>query len=138
MLFSLPPNLVGVISRGSFLYQVVEPISPRRSRIVAAGAFETPDPESSKGISALLSKAAARVSESLIPDFLPEDRWICERGQRAASGDFEPGVIVPMEHVITDFHHYLNRQLHGVTPPPVATSATVGIAKQSLPSTKDS
>lgn len=133
ILLSLPPNFVGVISGKSFLYQYVEPIAVGRSRTIAGGAFEYSDPEQSSTISGLLKKATQRATESLIPDFLPEDKWICERGQLAASGDFEPGTIVPMEQVIMDFHYYLNRQLHGVTPPPVETSATVGIARPATP-----
>lgn len=129
VLLSLPPNFVGVISGKSLLYQYVEPISAGRTRTISGGAFEYTDPEQSSKIGALLKKATQRVSESLIPDFLPEDKWICERGQLAASGDFDPGTIVPMERVITDFHHYLKRQLHNVEPPPVATSESVGIAR---------
>ncbi|MGI9622039.1 MAG: aromatic ring-hydroxylating oxygenase subunit alpha [Acidimicrobiales bacterium] len=129
VLFSLPPNFVGVISGKTLLYQYVEPLAVDRTRTIAAGAFEQEDPERSSKISGLLKKATQRVSESLIPDFLPEDKWICERGQIAASGDFEPGSIVAMEHVITDFHHYLNRQMHGAVTPPVATSETVGVPR---------
>ena len=135
VLISLPPNFVGVISGRSFVYQVVEPVTASRSRIVAGGAFESKDPAKVGTLAGFLSMATSRLSESMLPDFLPEDKWICERGQRAATGDFDPGTIVPMEQVIVDFHHYLNRQLHDVTPPPVTTSATVGIAKG--PTTKE-
>lgn len=128
ILLSLPPNLVGVVSRNSFLYQFVEPISVGRTRTIAGGAFAEDDPERSSKISGLLKKATQRVSDSLVPDFLPEDKWICERGQRAATGDFEPGPIIAMEHVIVDFHHYLNRQLHNAPTPATKTSQTVGIA----------
>ena len=131
ILLSLPPNFVGVISRRSLLYQYVEPIAVDQTRNVAGGAFEYEDPDRSSKISGLLKKATQRVSESLVPDFLPEDKWICERGQHAASGDFEPGTLVPMEQVIVDFHHYLNRQLHGASTPEVETSETVGIARSS-------
>ncbi|MGI9610073.1 MAG: hypothetical protein ACR2NL_07240, partial [Acidimicrobiia bacterium] len=65
-----------------------------------------------------------------LPDFLPEDKAICERGQKAATGEFTPGQLVPMEQVVIDFHHFLNRQLHGGEVPPVQTSHSVGIAKQ--------
>lgn len=129
ILLSLPPNFVGVITRNSFLYQYVEPLAPDRTRNIAGGAFEHEDPERSSKIGGFLTKATQRLSESLGPDFLPEDKWICERGQLAASGDFEPGQLVPMEQVIVDFHHFLNRQLHGAPAPPPATSATVGIPR---------
>ena len=73
--------------------------------------------------------AIARAAEWGVPDFLPEDKAICERGQRAATGDYKPGVIVAMEQVIVDFHHYLNRQLHGATTPAARTSHEAGIAQ---------
>ncbi|MEM9563300.1 MAG: aromatic ring-hydroxylating dioxygenase subunit alpha [Actinomycetota bacterium] len=132
ILLSLPPNFVGVISSGSLLYQYVEPIAVDRTRTIAGGAFRTQDPERSSQLKGLLTKATGRLSESLVPDFLPEDRWICERGQLAASGDFEPGQLIAMEQVIIDFHHYLNRQLHDVDAPPVATADTVGIARSQV------
>jgi len=129
VLLSLPPNFVGVATQDMFLYQYVEPVTVDSTRIIAGGAFRQADPEDSTKLGGLLKKATQRVADSLIPDFLPEDKWICERGQQAASGDFKPGALVPMEQVVVDFHHYLNRQLHGVVGPPVATSESVGIAK---------
>ncbi|MEM9653851.1 MAG: aromatic ring-hydroxylating dioxygenase subunit alpha [Actinomycetota bacterium] len=129
ILLSLPPNFVGLISAGSLLYQYVEPTAIDRTRVIAGGAYTYNDPERSSGLTGLVTKAVSRAAGSLVPDFLPEDRWICERGQQAASGDFEPGRILAMEQVIVDFHHYLNRQLHGVAAPPVATAETVGIAR---------
>ncbi|MEM8706233.1 MAG: hypothetical protein AAGE98_07240, partial [Actinomycetota bacterium] len=62
-------------------------------------------------------RAVAAASDAIVPDFLPEDKAICERGQRAASGTFKPGPLVAMEQVVIDFHHFLARQLHGETPP---------------------
>ena len=44
-------------------------------------------------------------------DFLPEDKAICERGQRAASGDFHPGRLTQLERVVDDFHRFLARRL---------------------------
>ena len=74
---------------------------------------------------------AAAGAEAFVPDFLPEDKAICERGQRASSGDFSPGTIVPMEHIITDFHHFLAHKLHGAAVPPVRHAGEVGVAKSS-------
>ena len=59
-----------------------------------------------------------------LPDFLPEDKAICERGQRGASGDFSPGRLVPAERVVADFGHYLNWRLNNIEPPPVHTEAS--------------
>ncbi|MEM8747184.1 MAG: aromatic ring-hydroxylating dioxygenase subunit alpha [Actinomycetota bacterium] len=134
VLLSLPPNFVGVISGDSFLYQFVEPLAVDRTRTTSGGAFRQRDPEKASRLAGLLTKASSRLSESLVPDFLPEDKWICERGQLAASGEYEPGPLVPMEQVVVDFHHYLDRQLNGAAAPPVTTSADVGIARREVAS----
>ncbi|MEM9463845.1 MAG: aromatic ring-hydroxylating dioxygenase subunit alpha [Actinomycetota bacterium] len=128
-LLSLPPNLVAVVSDGNLLWQAVQPIEWNRTRIITGGAYPHPSPEHSTGIGRLLG-LAADAATSLVPDFLPEDKAICERGQAAATGDFEPGPLVPMEQVVGDFHHFLNRHLHGAPVPPVRTSAEVGIARR--------
>lgn len=111
------------------LWQAVEPLAPDRTRVLSGGAFAHKAPGDTSGLERVLTKAAAKLSESVVPDFLPEDKAICERGQRGAAGDFEPGRLVPMEQVLVDFHHFLGRQLHGVTPPPARPSETVGIAR---------
>ncbi len=128
-LLSLPPNFVGVLTNDSLLWQAVFPVAADRSRIVAGGAYSSPSPGELSGLSRWTSKATSKAIQMTIPDFLPEDKDICERGQRAADGDYTPGVLVPMEQVISDFHHYLNRQLHGAEVPAVRTSAEVGITK---------
>lgn len=119
ILCSIPPNLVGVFTGDAFLYQVVEPVTASRSRVIAGGAFTSADPDESGTVAGLIKKATSRLTESLVPDFLPEDKAICERGQQASSGDFDPGTLVPLEQVVIDFHHYLNRQINGVPAPPV-------------------
>ena len=129
VLFCVPPSFVGVLTGDSLLWQVVRPLASNRTEIVAGGAYEHPDPERSRGLSKWLGQAAAAGAEAFVPDFLPEDRAICERGQRAATGDFDPGVIVPMEHIITDFHHFLAHKLHGDPLPPVRSAPDVGVAK---------
>ena len=128
-LLSLPPNLVGVLSDGSFLWQAVQPLAHDRSRIITGGAYQYESPSKQSGLAKWMTKSAARSEERKTPDFLPEDKFICERGQRAATGDYKPGVLVPMEQVVADFHHYLNRQLHGAPTPPVRTSAEVGLTR---------
>ena len=110
-LLSLPPNLVAVITDGNLLWQAVVPLAHDRSRIVAGGAYPHPSPSTLSGVSKWVGSTAARVAESVVPDFLPEDKAICERGQRAASGDFDPGALVPMERVVVDFHEYLADRL---------------------------
>ncbi|MEM7140426.1 MAG: aromatic ring-hydroxylating dioxygenase subunit alpha [Actinomycetota bacterium] len=129
VLLSLPPNFVGVITAGMFLWQAVMPIAPDRSRVITGGAFTSPSPGDQSGMKKWATKAMSAAANAVVPDFLPEDKWICERGQTAASGDFTPGVLVPMEQVVVDFHHFLDRALHASAVPPVRTSAEVGIAK---------
>lgn len=118
VLLSLPPNFVGVATEGTLLWQAVVPLAHDRCRIIAGGAYPTADPEQSGTVGRLIKKAYGAAAEAMIPDFLPEDKAICERGQNAASGTFEPGPLVAMEQVVHDFHHHLNQRLHGVTPPP--------------------
>ncbi|MEM1335808.1 MAG: SRPBCC family protein [Actinomycetota bacterium] len=118
VLLSLPPNLVGVATGGTLLWQAVFPLAHDRCRVVAGGAYPSADPDHSGAVGRLVKRAYGAAMETMIPDFLPEDKAICERGQKAASGTFEPGPLVAMEQVVIDFHDFLARQLHGVTPPP--------------------
>ena len=128
-LLSLPPNFVGVLTEDSLLWQAVQPLAVDRTRIVTGAAYHHPPAEASRGLSRWVTKASTAVGTGL-PDFLPEDRAICERGQRGATGGFTPGPLLPVEQVIVDFHHFLNRQLHGVPGPPVRTSTEVGLSKK--------
>lgn len=130
LLLSLPPNLVAVVTDGALLWQAVEPVSHDRVRIITGGAFRGPSPATESGLKKWAGVAAAKAVEWAVPDFLPEDKAICERGQRAASGVYTPGVLVPMEQVVVDFHHYLNRQVHHADVPSVRRSPEVGIAKE--------
>ncbi|MGI9623451.1 MAG: aromatic ring-hydroxylating oxygenase subunit alpha [Acidimicrobiales bacterium] len=131
-LLSLPPNFVGVLTNDSLLWQAVFPVFADRARIVTGAAFRHPSPGASSGLAKWTGRAAAKAADYALPDFLPEDRDICERGQRAATGHYTPGVIIPMEQVIVDFHHYLNRQLHGAEVPPARTSEEVGIPRHKV------
>ncbi|NQY56624.1 MAG: hypothetical protein HRT86_09100 [Ilumatobacteraceae bacterium] len=47
-------------------------------------------------------------SSSAMGNFPAEDRAICERIQRGVSGEYTPGPLVPMEHIVVDFHHALD------------------------------
>ena len=93
-LFSLPPNFVGTVREvrccGRRFAAGLEPHAGDHG-----GAYPSPSPEKSSGLSKLMGSAAAATAMRLIPDFLPEDKAICERGQRAATGDFELGTLVP-------------------------------------------
>ena len=129
VLFCVPPSFVGVLTSDSLLWQAVRPLASDRTEITVGGAYSHPDPDRSRGLTKWLGQAAAAGAEAFVPDFLPEDKAICERGQRAAGGDYTPGVIVPMEHIISDFHHFLAHKLHGAPLPPVQSAGEVGVAK---------
>ena len=122
LLISLPPNFVGVLSADSLVWQTMHPRGVAQCSVRTGGAYTTPPQGSSTG---RLSKWFARTmyDSYSLPDFLPEDKAICERGQRGASGDFTPGRLVPMERVVADFGHYLNWRLNGIDPPAVHTEA---------------
>ena len=83
---------------------------------VLGGSFTGPPPSS--GFSAWLTDLGARLTGHALPDFLPEDRAICERGQRGARGTFRPGKLVALERVLVDFHRYLAWRLLGTEPRP--------------------
>ena len=125
VLVSLPPGFVGTISTGSFIWQAVHPTSPTTCVVRTGGAFAAPPPSRAKGgrLGAWATKAASTAAAAAFPDFLPEDKAICERGQLGATGDFTPGQLVPMERVVEDFHRYLDWRLNGTEPAPVHTEA---------------
>jgi len=119
VLISLPPGFVGVLTPGSFIWQAAQPIAADRCVVRTGGAFSTKPPERQSGTMARWITAATNaVAVAAVPDFLPEDKAICERGQRGAAGDFEPGRLLEVERVVADFGHYLNWKLNGVEPPP--------------------
>ena len=69
------------------------------------------DPAASSGLTGVLKRGAVAAAEALVPDFLPEDKAICERGQRATTGEFRPGPILEVERVVRDFHAFLQQRL---------------------------
>ena len=116
LLISLPPGFVGVFNSGAFYWQAVHPAGVDRCTVRTGGAFASAPQRRPRGrLARWLSRTAGQGYS--LPDFLPEDKAICERGQRGASGDFEPGRLVPAERVVADFGHYLNWRLNGVEPP---------------------
>ena len=123
LLISLPPGFVGVLTPGSFVWQSVHPIGPDRCAVRTGGAFASAPPARPRGRLAKRIMRSVNNATYLLPDFLPEDKAICERGQRGAAGDFIPGRLVPMERVVADFAHYLNWRLNDIEPPAVHTEA---------------
>lgn len=116
LLLSLPPGFVGVITRDSFVWQVVAPVDTESCVVRTGGAFASQRRASQLGqIGNWLAQTAAAVYPQ--SDFLREDKAICERVQRGFTGDFKPGSLLPIERVVSDFSHYLNWRLNDVEPP---------------------
>ena len=126
LLISLPPNFVGVFSYGSFYWQAVHPEGIGRCVVRTGGAFASRRGTGSRSrVSQWITRSLDSAASYSLPDFLPEDKAICERGQRGATGDFSPGRLVPAERVVADFGHYLNWRLNGIEPPGVHVEASV-------------
>ena len=129
LLISLPPSFVGVFNSGAFYWQAVHPLGAHRCTVRTGGASVASKGTRSSGsrsggwFAQWMTRAADRAAAYSLPDFLPEDKAICERGQRGAAGDFSPGRLVPAERVVADFGHYLNWRLNGVEPPVVHKEA---------------
>ena len=118
LLVSLPPGFVGVLTRDSFVWLAVHPLGTQRCTVRTGGAFGLPRRAGALGgLGEWFSRTLG--SGYAPPDFLSEDRAICERVQRGYSGDFAPGRLVPLERVVADFGRYLDWRLNGVEPPPV-------------------
>ena len=116
LLVSLPPSFVGVLTRNSFVWQAVRPVNAGRCTIRTGGAFASYRRAGPFGrIADWLTRATAATYPQ--PDFLREDKAICERVQRGVTGDFLPGSLVPIERVVRDFGDYLNWRLNDVEPP---------------------
>ena len=128
LLISLPPGFVGAFNSGVFFWQAVHPIDAERCAVRTGAAWGTTSgarPPSRSRIANWFNRQVDGAGYGL-PDFLPEDKAICERGQRGAIGDFAPGPLVPIERVVADFGHYLNWRLNGVEPPAVHTAPDTG------------
>ena len=125
LLISLPPNFVGAFNSGGFFWQAVHPMGTHRCAVRTGGGYESPGGSRTGGrLSRWIRRTASSAAGYSLPDFLPEDKAICERGQRGATGDFSPGRLVPAERVVADFGHYLNWRLNGVEPPTVHREAS--------------
>ena len=117
LLISLPPGFVGVLTRGSFIWQAVHPVDTDRCAVRTGGAFVSDRRARRFGrLGKWLNWAAAVTYPQ--SDFLREDKAICERIQRGVTGEFVPGSLLPIERVVGDFGDYLNWRLNDVEPPP--------------------
>ncbi len=122
-LVSIPPGFVGVLSEGSLLWLATYPTGPLSCQIRTGGAFATSENRNTlRDIGEWLTNT---IEATAIPDFLPEDKEICERVQRGMTGDFVPGQLLSVERVVSDFNHYYNWRLNGVEPPPAHCERSV-------------
>ena len=120
LLVSLPPGFVGIFTRGSLVWQAVHPIGPPRCAVRTGGAFASRRRAGRLGrLGEWFARTVGVAAAYALPDFLQEDKAICERVQRGVTGDFVPGRLVPMERVVVDFGHYLNWRLNNIEPPAV-------------------
>lgn len=120
LLVSLPPGFVGVLTGESFIWQASTPIDAHTCLVRTGGAFSSPPPErAGNRISKWMIQATSAAAARALPDFLPEDKAICERGQLGASGDFAPGQLLEVERVVADFGHYMNWRINSIEPPKV-------------------
>ena len=117
LLISLPPNFVGIFTQDSLLWIAVHPNGTHRCDIHLGAAFM--ESEDAGAFQRLSEWTSLMVDAAVTQDFLPEDKAICERIQRGMTGDFEPGQLLPIERVVSDFGHYLNWRMNGVEPPAV-------------------
>ena len=125
LLVSLPPGFVGLLDSGSLAWQSVYPIDVGRCTVRTGIAYEPgPNELSLSGVTKWLAGFASAAAYPFV-DFLPEDKAICERVQRGATGDFKPGRLVPIERVVADFGRYLDWRLNGVKPPGVHVERTI-------------
>ncbi|MCY3819433.1 MAG: aromatic ring-hydroxylating dioxygenase subunit alpha [Gammaproteobacteria bacterium] len=116
LLISLPPGFVGVFTKDSLVWQAVHPVGVDRCA-VRTGVASPSDGGVLGGLGNWFNWAIG--AGATRPDFLKEDKAICERIQRGFSGDFVPGRLLPVERVVADFGHYLNWRLNDVEPPEV-------------------
>jgi len=108
VLFSMPPNLVGIASEDGFGYITCTPDGPGRSRVRGGNiGFTNAPPGGSTG--------------KFVADFFDEDKRICERAQKGMSSSYarQSGQLVELERVVVDFHQYLASRLFGTTPDPI-------------------
>ena len=104
VLVSIPPSFIGTITRDSWSWGLVHPLSHGRTRFSAEGLIPA----------ALASFTGGESGMGLTEAFLAEDREICERGQRGIQARHgSGGQLVELERVVGDFHRYLGMRLFG-------------------------
>lgn len=116
LLISLPPGFVGIFTDGSFFWLAVYPVDTQRCAIQSGGTYTVG--QNSGAFRGLWDWLGSLTGSFSLPDFLSEDKEICERVQRGIAGDFQPGQLLPIERVVMDFGHYLNWRINDVEPPP--------------------
>lgn len=101
VLFSLPPNFVGILIGDTLGYLAVRPGGVDKTFIRSGSISKQRGNESAQ--EAEFTKA-----------FYAEDKWICERNQKSMkSQKGQPGKLVEMERIVVDFHQYMGTRLFG-------------------------
>jgi phenylpropionate dioxygenase-like ring-hydroxylating dioxygenase large terminal subunit len=104
ILFSLPPNFVGILIGDTLGYLAVRPGSAGKS-YVRAGTISASKIKPGKD------------EQEFTAAFFEEDKWICERNQKSMKSKVgKPGKLVELERVVVDFHQYLSSRLFGTKP----------------------
>ena len=107
-LVSIPPSFVGIVTRDSWDWLAVHPLTVTSTRVFT-GSLTKARPDF----------VTRMVSDGFATAFLEEDRAICERAQAGMNARRSAGGrLVPLERVVVDFHHYLGWRLLGEEPPP--------------------
>ena len=107
-LVSIPPSFVGIVTRDSWDWLAVHPLTATSTRVFT-GSLTKARPDF----------VTRMVSDGFATAFLEEDRAICERAQAGMNARRSAGGrLVPLERVVVDFHHYLGWRLLGEEPPP--------------------
>lgn len=99
VLFSLPPNFVGILIGDNLGYLSVIPVDAENS-IIRAGTISSSNASPGKS------------EQEFVEAFFAEDKWICERNQKSMKSKIaKPGKLVELEQVVIDFHHYLAERM---------------------------
>ncbi len=106
VLFSLPPNFVGILTYDSFGWIQILPEAVDQIKVISGG------------ISPHQGQTPSYI-EDFTRKFFQEDLEICERVQRSMQSPLSKGgKLVELERVVVDFRQYLAKHLFSSTPAP--------------------
>jgi len=100
LVISLPPSFVAVVYPDALLWQSFQPVDVAHTAVTIGMAGEGPPSES-----------VAVNLPGWEPDFIDEDRAMCERLQTNVGSRWTPGPLLDIERSLADFHEYLSWRL---------------------------